>query len=98
MRRAHPAMLWAIPILVSLIAPLALAQQEPPLTSDPTVPSTAEFRSADVEGQTLRYYCQGIDSPTVIIEQGGGISLETVFSWKQPVGWAALAPRLRQER
>jgi hypothetical protein len=26
----------------------------------------------------------------VIIEQGGGISLETVFSWKQHVGWAAL--------
>jgi pimeloyl-ACP methyl ester carboxylesterase len=80
-------------VLVSLIAPLALAQ-EPPLASVPTVTPTAGFRSADIEGQTLRYYCQGIGSPTVIIEQGGGISLETVFSWKRSVGWAALAPKI----
>ncbi|WP_161965896.1 alpha/beta fold hydrolase [Steroidobacter cummioxidans] len=30
----------------------------------------------------------------MIIEQGGGISVETVFSWEQPVGWAALAPKI----
>lgn len=42
----------------------------------------------------MRYYCQGAGSPTVIIEQGGGISLETVFSWERPVGWAALAPKI----
>lgn len=87
-------MRWPITILASLITPLAFAQQEPPLAIVPAVTSTAGFRSADVEGQTLRYYCQGIGSPTVIIEQGGGISLETVFSWKQPVGWAALAPKI----
>lgn len=87
-------MRWPIAILVSLIPPLALAQQKPPLASGPSATPTAGFRSADVEGQTIRYQCLGIGSPTVIIEQGGGISLETVFSWKQPVGWAALAPKI----
>ena len=87
-------MRWPIAILVSLIAPLAMAQERPPHASVPTATLTAGFRSADVGGQTLRYYCQGIGSPTVIIEQGGGISLETVFSWKQPVGWAALTPKI----
>jgi pimeloyl-ACP methyl ester carboxylesterase len=87
-------MRWPIAILVALISPLALAQQQPPLASVPVTTPTAGFRSADVEGQTMRYHCQGIGSPTVIIEQGGGISLETVFSWKQPVGWAALVPTI----
>jgi pimeloyl-ACP methyl ester carboxylesterase len=87
-------MRWPITILVSLIAPFALAQQKPPLASVPPATPTAGFLSAEVEGQTIRYHCQGDGSPTVIIEQGGGISLETVFSWKQPVGWAALAPKI----
>jgi pimeloyl-ACP methyl ester carboxylesterase len=87
-------MRWPIAILVALTSPLALAQQKPPLASVPATTPTAGFRSADVEGQTMRYQCQGIGSPTVIIEQGGGISLETVFSWKQPVGWAALVPKI----
>jgi pimeloyl-ACP methyl ester carboxylesterase len=80
-----------------LIAPLALAQQEPPLASIPPANSTAGFRSANLEGLTIRYYCQGTGSPTVIIEQGGGISVETVFSWEQPVGWAALAPKIASQ-
>jgi pimeloyl-ACP methyl ester carboxylesterase len=83
-----------IGILLSLIAPVTFAQQKPALASLPEAAPTAGFRSADVEGQTIRYHCQGIGSPTVIIEQGGGISLENVFSWKQPVGWAALAPKI----
>jgi pimeloyl-ACP methyl ester carboxylesterase len=55
---------------------------------------TPAFLDAEIGGQTVRYYCQGTGSPTVIIEQGGGISLETVFSWERPVGWAALAPKI----
>ena len=47
-----------------------------------------------MNGATLRYHCEGSGSPTVIVEQGGGISLEAVFSWKQRVGWAALAPKI----
>jgi pimeloyl-ACP methyl ester carboxylesterase len=87
-------MRWPITILLSLIAPLTSAQQKPPLASLPEAAPTAGFLSADVEGQTIRYHCHGIGGPTVIIEQGGGISLEAVFSWKQPVGWAALAPKI----
>lgn len=87
-------MRWPITILVSFIGPLALARQEPPLASVPAVTPTAVFRSADVQGQKIRYHCQGTGSPTVVIEQGGGISVESVFSWKQPVGWAALAPKI----
>jgi hypothetical protein len=52
------------------------------------------FVDAEVSAQTIRYHCQGTGSPTVIIEQGGGISLEAVFSWERPVGWAALAPKI----
>lgn len=81
-------------ILVSLIAAPALGQEKPPLASVPAAGPTEGFRSADVEGLTFRYFCQGAGSPTVIIEQGGGISLETVFSWKRQVGWAALAPQI----
>lgn len=55
---------------------------------------TPAFLDAEIGGQTVRYHCQGTGSPTVIIEQGGGISLETVFSWERPVGWAALAPEI----
>lgn len=81
-------------LLVALLAPVVLAQQQPPLASVPPANPVVEFRSAEVEGQTIRYLCQGAGSPTVIVEQGGGISVETVFSWERPVGWAALAPKI----
>lgn len=87
-------MRWPIAILISLIAPLGLAQPNPPLASVPTPMPTEGFRSAEIGDQTIRYRCQGVGNPTVIVEQGGGISLETVFSWTQPVGWAALAPKI----
>jgi pimeloyl-ACP methyl ester carboxylesterase len=86
-------MRWAIAIAIPFVAPVALAQQKP-LASVPAETPTAGFNSAEVGGQTIRYFCQGAGSPTVIVEQGGGISLETVFSWKQTVGWAALAPKI----
>nr|WP_298722947.1 alpha/beta hydrolase [uncultured Steroidobacter sp.] len=92
--RIGERMRWPITILASFISPLVLAGQQPPLASVPAASPTAGFQSVDIEGKTLRYHCQGAGSPTVIIEQGGGISVETVFSWKQPVGWAALAPRI----
>ena len=49
-------MRWPIAILVALISPLALAQQ-PPRAGVPTTTPAAGFRSADVEGQTMRYQC-----------------------------------------
>ncbi len=81
-------------LLVALLAPLVLALHQAPAASIPPAASDVGFRSADVAGQTIRYLCQGAGNPTVIIEQGGGISLETVFSWERPVGWAALAPQV----
>lgn len=50
------------------------------------------FQSADIGGRSLRYMCKGQGAPTVIVEQGGGISIETVFSWEKAVGWAAIVP------
>lgn len=80
--------------LAILLAPLALAQQQSSPANSPPATAAMEFRSAEVEGKTIRYLCQGTGSPTVIVEQGGGISLENVFSWERPIGWAALAPRI----
>ncbi|MFC4308796.1 alpha/beta fold hydrolase [Steroidobacter flavus] len=91
-------MRWTMAILSLLVAPLAaLANPSPSPASTPPVTATVGFRDAQVEGLTIRYYCQGAGRPTVIIEQGGGISLEAVFSWKQPVGWAALAPKIASQ-
>jgi pimeloyl-ACP methyl ester carboxylesterase len=84
----------SITFFLLLITRLALSQQQPPLASIPPATPTAGFLDAVVAGQTIRYHCEGTGSPTVIIEQGGGISLETVFSWKRPMGWAALAPKI----
>jgi len=30
----------------------------------------------------------------VLIEPGGGVSLETVFSWGKPIGWAVIVPQI----
>lgn len=42
----------------------------------------------------MRYQCYGVGVPTVIIEPGGGTSLETVFSWNRPIGWAVIVPEI----
>jgi pimeloyl-ACP methyl ester carboxylesterase len=59
--------------------------------------STPGFQTADIGDKELRYKCEGQGTPAVIVEQGGGISLETVFSWKSPVGWAVIVPKLAKE-
>jgi len=53
------------------------------------------FLSADIgDHRTLRYKCAGRGTPTVLVEQGMAISVETTFSWKTPVGWAVIFPRI----
>lgn len=52
------------------------------------------FASVDVGGRSLRYRCSGDGTPTVLIEPGGGVSLETVFSWDKPIGWAVVVPQV----
>jgi len=54
----------------------------------------AGFASVDIGGRSLRYQCFGEGTPTVLIEPGGGVSLETVFSWDKPIGWAVIVPQI----
>jgi pimeloyl-ACP methyl ester carboxylesterase len=42
----------------------------------------------------LRYACAGHGAPTVLVEQGLGISLEEVFARQPPVGWAVIFPKV----
>jgi pimeloyl-ACP methyl ester carboxylesterase len=72
--------------------PTAHAQQ-----LDASAPSAAPvpgFASVDIGGRSLRYMCTGEGTPTVLIEPGGGVSLETVFSWGKPIGWAVVVPQI----
>jgi len=47
----------------------------------------SEFQSFDMRGRRLRYLCRGEGTPTVIIEQGGGISIENGFLRQVSLGW-----------
>jgi pimeloyl-ACP methyl ester carboxylesterase len=59
----------------------------------------SEFQSFDLRGRRLRYVCRGEGTPTILIEQGGGISIEEGFVRHPTVGWpkvfASLARRQR---
>jgi pimeloyl-ACP methyl ester carboxylesterase len=47
-----------------------------------------DFESLDLGGRALRYICDGEGTPTVVVEQGQGISVERGFSFPSAVGWA----------
>jgi pimeloyl-ACP methyl ester carboxylesterase len=55
------------------------------------------FASVDIGGRSLRYKCIGSGTPTVIIEPGGGVSVETVMSWNLSRGWPAVIPAVAKE-
>ena len=59
----------------------------------------SEFQSFDMRGRRLRYVCRGEGTPTIIIEQGGGLSIEEGFLQHLSFGWpkvfASLARRQR---
>jgi len=40
--------------------------------------------------------CAGEGTPTVLIEPGGGASMETVFSLQKPIGWANVFPEVKK--
>jgi pimeloyl-ACP methyl ester carboxylesterase len=48
------------------------------------------FRSVQVGKRTLRYICLGSGTPTVIIDQGQGLSIERGFDRPTPLGWAKI--------
>jgi pimeloyl-ACP methyl ester carboxylesterase len=60
----------------------------------PSAEPVPGFASVDIGGRSLRYRCAGEGTPTVLIEPGGGVSLETVFSWGKPIGWAVIVPQI----
>jgi pimeloyl-ACP methyl ester carboxylesterase len=72
-------------------APRAAQQLDAGAPSAEPVPG---FASVDIGGRSLRYRCTGEGTPTVLIEPGGGVSLETVFSWGRPIGWAVIVPQI----
>ena len=82
--------------LVAIMSLLAAAHAYAQMAAAPILKPVEGFLSAQAGTLTLRYRCDGKGSPTVIVEQGGGISIERVFSWERPVGWAALFPNLAQ--
>jgi len=79
------------PVLAAIAVSAAHAQ----VAGVPVQKPLAGFHNVQVgNGRTLRYKCAGHGSPTVVIQQGMGISVETVFSWDEPAGWAAILPRI----
>jgi len=42
----------------------------------------------------LRFLCAGHGAPTVVVEQGMGISAEETFARQPPVGWAVVFPKI----
>jgi pimeloyl-ACP methyl ester carboxylesterase len=85
-------------MLVMLAVPaMALTQADAAQQLDASAPSAKPvpgFASIDIGGRSLRYKCFGEGTPTVLIEPGGGVSLETVFSWEKPIGWAVVVPQV----
>lgn len=47
-----------------------------------------EFKSADLHGRSIRYVCRGEGTPTVVVDQGQGLSIERGFERSVPIGWA----------
>lgn len=62
--------------------------------SAPSAEPVPGFVSVDIGGRSLRYRCAGEGTPTVLIEPGGSVSLETVFSWGKQIGWAVIVPQI----
>ena len=78
---------------VALVGHFAHAQQT--LAGLPVEKPVPGFLTANIgDHRTLRYRCAGHGTPTVLVEQGMAISVETTFSWKAPVGWAVIFPRI----
>lgn len=78
---------------MSLASPFAGAQQTS--AGVPVEKPVHGFLSVNIgDHRTLRYRCAGHGTPTVLIEQGMTISVETTFSWNEPVGWAVIFPKI----
>ena len=87
-----------ITILTSISFSLLTAQ--PSFAQQPNAQSAVAlvpgFESAALGDRTLRYMCQGKGSPTVIIEQGLGNSIEAEFARPNKMGWAVVVPEVAE--
>jgi pimeloyl-ACP methyl ester carboxylesterase len=84
----------------ALLSVLLLSSAHGQAQSDPGAPSAEPvpgFASVDIGGRSLRYKCVGSGTPTVIIEPGGGVSVETVISWNFTRGWPAIIPAIARQ-
>jgi pimeloyl-ACP methyl ester carboxylesterase len=81
-------------LLASAVAITKVGAAQPFDVGAPAAEPTPGFASIDIGGRSLRYKCFGEGAPTVLIEPGGGVSLETVFSLDQPIGWAVIVPQI----
>jgi pimeloyl-ACP methyl ester carboxylesterase len=55
-----------------------------------------DFTSVDVGGRALRYICGGSGAPTVVVDQGLGISVEHSLAKPLPLGWAKVFLEVRK--
>jgi pimeloyl-ACP methyl ester carboxylesterase len=55
-----------------------------------------DFESVVVSGLEIRYLCGGEGSPTVVLDQGHGISVEESLSRPVTLGWAHIFREVRQ--
>jgi pimeloyl-ACP methyl ester carboxylesterase len=55
-----------------------------------------DFESIDAGGRNLRYICAGGGSPTVVVDQGQGLSIERSFSQPAAVGWAKVFSEVKK--
>jgi pimeloyl-ACP methyl ester carboxylesterase len=92
--RAHWLLMWKTLLAgITLVGHFAHAQQTS--AGVPVEKPVPGFQSANIgDHRTLRYRCAGRGTPTVLVEQGMAISVETTFSWKEPVGWAEIFPHI----
>jgi pimeloyl-ACP methyl ester carboxylesterase len=95
MRIMYRLQLASPALLIMMLVALPLHAQQA-ATSIPSAQLVPGFESVDIGGPVLRYMCKGNGSPTVLVEQGAGISVETVFSWDKPGGWAKILSQIEK--
>ena len=54
------------------------------------------FQSVDLGGRQLRYLVRGEGSPTVVVDQGMGLSIERGFAGPVPLGWAGVLTEIQK--
>jgi pimeloyl-ACP methyl ester carboxylesterase len=88
MSKVGSCRLVAVALAVSV--PLCAHSQQQWDSSAPSAEPVPGFASVDIGGRSLRYRCLGSGTPTVVIEPGGSVSVETVTSWNLSRGWPVI--------